>query len=293
MSIKEKSRDFKRYLFILPALTIYLIFMVYPMISSLIISLHKWDGLSPAMDFVGFKNYIDFFRDPVSYIVLKNNFMLMIVLLIVPVALGLLFAVALNKRFKGRMIFRTVYYSPYVLPLIAVGLIWAWIYDPMFGALNYFLRTIGLSQYVGGWLGQPSTAFPSILVTMVWRSVGMPMLLFLAGLQDISPQFYESADIDGASKIQQFFYITIPQLKQTFAIVISLLIVGSLKQAFGIVYAMTWGGPGRSTQILSTWMYFNTFLYEKAGYGSAIAWIMTIIALIIIVPYIRIMSKRI
>jgi raffinose/stachyose/melibiose transport system permease protein len=292
MDFKKGNMSLKRLLFILPALLIYLVFMVYPMVRSLIISLHKWDGLSPEMDFIGIKNYIDFFKDPVSYTVLKNNLLLMIVLLIVPVILGLVLAVALNKKLPGRIVYRTIYYSPYVLPMVAVGLIWSWIYDPMFGALNSILKSVGLGQYVQGWLGQPSTAFPAILVTIIWRSVGMPMLLFLAGLQDISPQLYESAEIDGANKFQQFIYITIPQLKQSFAIVISLLIVGSLKQAFGIVYAMTWGGPGRSTQILSVWMYFNTFLYEKAGYGSAIAWIMTIIAMLIIIPYIRIMTKN-
>lgn len=280
-----------RYWFLLPALAIYVVFMIYPMIDSFIVSLYQWDGLSPEWTFIGLTNYIEFFKDTVSLLVFKNTLIWTGFSLLVPVSLGLVLAVALNKAMPGRIAFRSIFYSPAILPLVSVGIIWAWIYNPMFGAVNEFLTLIGLPSLTHGWLAEPQTALYSVIVTAIWQSAGFPMLLFLAGLQGIPKELYEAAEIDGAGKFQCFGYITIPSLRETFIIVISLIVFNSLK-VFDLVYIMTWGGPGYTTQVLGTWMYFNTFLYHHAGYGSAIAWIMTFIALLITFPYIRIMSRR-
>lgn len=280
-----------RYWFLLPALAIYVMFMIYPMIDSFIVSLYRWDGLSPNWTFIGLTNYIEFFKDTVSLLVFKNTLIWTGFSLLVPVSLGLVLAVALNKAMPGRIAFRSIFYSPAILPLVSVGIIWAWIYNPMFGAVNEFLTLIGLPSLTHGWLAEPQTALYSVIVTVIWQSAGFPMLLFLAGLQGIPKELYEAAEIDGAGKFQCFGYITIPSLRETFIIVISLIVFNSLK-VFDLVYIMTWGGPGYTTQVLGTWMYFNTFLYHHAGYGSAIAWIMTFIALLITFPYIRIMSRR-
>lgn len=280
-----------RYWFLLPALAIYVVFMIYPMIDSFIVSLYQWDGLSPEWTFIGLTNYIEFFKDTVSLLVFKNTLIWTGFSLLVPVSLGLVLAVALNKAIPGRIAFRSIFYSPAILPLVSVGIIWAWIYNPMFGAVNEFLTLIGLPSLTHGWLAEPQTALYSVIVTAIWQSAGFPMLLFLAGLQGIPKELYEAAEIDGAGKFQCFGYITIPSLRETFIIVISLIVFNSLK-VFDLVYIMTWGGPGYTTQVLGTWMYFNTFLYHHAGYGLAIAWIMTFIALLITFPYIRIMSRR-
>jgi raffinose/stachyose/melibiose transport system permease protein len=281
----------KRYWFLLPALVIYGVFMIYPMLHSVAISLHEWNGLAPDMTFVGLQNYVDFFQDPVSYRVLKNNVVWISFSLIFPVTLGLLLAVAVNQNIRGKTLFRSIFYSPAVLPMISVGIIWAWIYNPMFGALNAALRDLGLHSWTRGWLADPKTALYAVIATGIWKGTGFPMILFLAGLQDIPQELYESAQIDGAARFQVFRHITIPLLRETFIIVISLVVVDSLK-VFDLVYSMTWGGPGRATQVLATWMYFNTFMYNKAGYGSAIAWVMTAISLIIVFPYIKVMSRR-
>ncbi len=282
---------FGRYWFLLPALTIYVVFMIYPMINSFIVSLYKWDGLSPDWRFIGLTNYIEFFRDPVSLLVFKNTLIWTIFSLLVPVSLGLVLAVALNRAMPGRIAFRSIFYSPAILPLVSVGIIWPWIYNPMFGAVNEFLTLIGLPSLTHGWLAEPQTALYSVIVTAIWQSAGFPMLLFLAGLQGIPKELYEAAEIDGAGRFQCFRHITIPLLREAFIIVVSLIVFNSLK-VFDLVYIMTWGGPGYTTQVLGTWMYFNTFLYHHAGYGSAIAWIMTFIALLITFPYIRIMSRK-
>jgi len=189
------------------------------------------------------------------------------------------------------VVFRSIFYSPAVLPLVAVGIVWAWIYNPMFGVINNFLRIMGLHALARPWLGDPRIALYSVILTAIWQGTGFPMLLFLAGLQGIPKELYEAAEIDGAGSLQSFFYITLPSLRETFVVVVSLLIVNSLR-VFDLVYAMTWGGPGKATQVLGTWMYFNTFVYHRAGFGSSIAWIMTAISLIIVYPYVRIMSRR-
>lgn len=284
-------RFWEKYWLLLPALLIYIVFMIYPMISSLIVSLYKWDGVSAERTFIGLNNYIHFFQDPMSRLVLRNNLLWMVFTLIFPTSIGLGLAIVLDKKIPGKLIFRSIFYLPAILPMVAVGLIWAWIYNPFFGVVNTFLKAVGLASWTHGWLAETGTALPSVMVTSAWKNVGLPMILFLAGLQSIPTELYEAAKIDGAGRFQSFRYITLPSLKETFVIVISLLVVNGLK-VFDLIYVMTWGGPGRKTQVLATWMYFNTFIYHNAGYGSAIAWIMTIVIMLIAFPYIRIMSKK-
>jgi len=287
----QMRRFLSRYWLLFPALAFYGVFLVYPMIFSFIVSLYRWDGLSPAKVFIGLRNYVRFFSDPTSLLVLKNNLTWMAFMLSIPVALGLILAVILNEKIPGRTFFRAAFYSPAVLPLVAVGIIWSWIYNPTFGAVNSFFRIIGLPHLARNWLSDPGVALYSVILTGIWQGTGFPMLLFLAGLQTIPKELYEAADIDGATGLQKFFYITIPSLRETFVVVISLLMIGSLK-VFDLIYVMTWGGPGNFTQVLSTWMYFNTFVYHKAGFGSAIAWITAATSLGVAYPYIRIMSRR-
>ncbi len=289
---KSRWRSFlSRYWLLFPALIIYGLFLFYPMVFSFVVSLYDWDGLSPSKTFVGLKNYRTFFSDPTSLLVLRNNLLWTILTLAIPTVFGLLLAVALNSNIKGRIVFRSIFYSPAVLPLVAIGIIWAWIYNPMFGAVNTFLRLIGLGSLTRLWLSDPRIVLYAVVVTGIWQGTGFPMLLFLAGLQSIPKELYEAGSIDGASSVQGFWYITLPSLRETFIVVISLLVVNSLR-VFDLIYVMTWGGPGRATQVLGTWMYFNTFVYHKVGFGSSIAWIMTIISLVIVYPYVRAMSKR-
>lgn len=289
--MEKVKRFFSAYWLLFPALGIYVVFMFYPMLFSLFLSFYHWDGLSPSRKFVSFQNYISFFSDPASLLALKNNLVWMGFMLTIPVGLGLLLAVILNEQIPGRTIFRTIFYSPWVLPLVAVGIIWAWIYNPTFGAINTFFRLIGLPNLARPWLSDPKVAFYSVVLTGIWQSTGFPMLLFLAGLQTIPKELYEAAAIDGASRFQNFWYITLPSLRETFVIVTSLLMISSLK-VFDLIYIMTWGGPGKLTQVLSTWMYFNTFVFHKAGFGSAIAWIITAASLGVAYPYVRVMSRR-
>jgi raffinose/stachyose/melibiose transport system permease protein len=280
------------WLFLLPALAIYGAFLIYPMGRSFYISLTDWDGLSREWSFVGLANYeAIFLRDHDSRQALRNNVLWTIFTLLVPTVLGLLLATALNGAVRGRTLLRSIFYLPAVLPLVAVGMIWAWIYNPSFGAINEVLRLAGLGWLARGWLGDFQTALPATMVTALWQGVGFPMVLYLAGMQTIPREQYDAAKIDGAGPFECFKSITLPWLRETHVVVVTLAVIGSFN-VFDLIYTMTYGGPGQQTQVLATWMYFNTFQYGKAGYGSALAWVIAAIALVVTIPYIRIMSRR-
>ncbi len=280
------------YLFLAPALLIYGVFLVYPMLDSLIVSFYDWDGLSASRTFVGLDNYRRILlEDPVSRLALRNNVVWTMVKLVIPPAFGLLLAVAFNSRLPGSIWFRGVFYGPGVLPLVAVGMIWAWIYNPSFGVLNEFLKAVGLGSLARGWLSDYGTALPATMLTSVWYGTGFPMILYLAGLQDIPGEQYEAARIDGAGPLACFRHVTLPWLRETHVIVFSLAVISSFR-VFDIVYTMTNGGPGRETQVLALWMYQNTFQYSHAGLGAALAWLIAFISLGVTVPYIRLMATR-
>jgi len=295
-AVAERRKRLRRgwyvpYLFLAPAFLWYLAFLVYPMLVSLYVSFFEWDGLSATMNFVGLRNYIDIFiRDEVSRLALWNNILWTLASLVVPTSIGLLLAVALNRRLPGTVAFRTIFYAPAVLPLVGVGLIWAWMYNPQFGVINAGLKASGLGFLAGGWLSSYEMALPATFITFTWSHVGFPMILYLAGLQAIEKEYYEAARIDGANGLQTFRHVTLPGLKETHVIVLSLTVISGFK-VFDLIYTMTYGGPGRSTQVLGTWMYFQTFQYYNAGYGSAVAWVIAIIVLVIAIPYIRRMSR--
>ncbi len=280
------------WLFLSPALFIYGLFLLYPMLASLAISFTNWDGISPRWEFTGLDNYRHiFFDDPQSLRAVKNNVVWTLVTVTVPAGWGLILATLLNSSMRGRTLFRAIFYCPSVLPLVAVALIWAWMYNPQFGIVNVTLRALGLEDWTHAWLSEFETAFPATLVTAIWQGTGFPMLLYLAGLQGIPRQQYEAAELDGAGWFRRFIHITLPWLKETHIVVLSLAAMQSLR-AFDLIYAMTYGGPGRSTHVLSTWMYFNLFQYRQAGLGSAIAWVIVIISLAVTIPYIRMVARR-
>ncbi len=279
------------YLFLLPALLLYTAFVVYPMFNSLYISFTNWDGLSPTKTFVGLKNYQHIFTDQVAITAFENNLIWTAVTLVAPTVLGLLLALGLNQRFPGRILYRSIFYAPGILPLVGVAALWAWMYDPNVGLINTFLRNVGLGGLAQPWLGQPNLALPAVMAAAVWQGLGFPMVLYLAGLQGIPAEQYEAARVDGANALGRFWHITLPWLTETHIIVITLGVIGSFR-VFDLIYAMTYGGPGTATQVLASWMYFNTFQYYHAGYGSALAWVIALISLVVTIPYLRVMTRR-
>lgn len=277
--------------FALPALIFYVWFLVAPAIQSLVFSFTDWDGLSPTYALVGLKNYLFMLTDPIVHTAVRNNLIWTGVTITVPVIQGLLLAVFLNGHVYGKSLIRTIFYTPAVLPLVAVGAIWGWLYNPQYGAINEVLRAIGLGGLAQPWLGQDATALAAVIVPAIWLRTGFPMLLYLAALQGIPKELYEAATVDGANRWQQFWNITMPGLVQAHLIVVALSLIDSFK-VFDLIYVMTYGGPGTATQVIGTYMYANVFQYYRAGYGMALAVSITIVAIIVSIPYVRSQTRR-
>ena len=279
------------WVFALPALIVYFVFLVYPAVSSLWFSFTDWDGLSPTYNLVGIDNYRTMPSDPVVVQAATNNVIWAVVTIVFPVVIGLALAVALNGNVRGKAVLRLVFYTPAVLPLVSIASIWGWLYNPQYGAINTFLREIGLDSLAQPWLGQDSTALAATMVPAIWLRVGFPMLLYLAALQGISRDLYEAATVDGANRWQVFRHITMPGLRHAHYITVALSVIDSFK-VFDLIYAMTYGGPGTATQVMGTWMYFNVFQYNQAGYGTAIAVVITVAAVAVSIPYVRSQTKE-
>jgi ABC-type sugar transport system permease subunit len=183
-----------------------------------------------------------------------------------------------------------LFYTPGVLPLVSIASIWGWLYNPDYGAVNAALRAVGLDSLTQPWLGQNSTALAAVMVPAIWLRTGFPMLLYLAALQAIPQEQYEAATADGATRPQRFWYITMPNLRPAHYIVLALSLIDSFK-VFDLIYATTYGGPGTATQVMGTWMYFNVFQYYQAGYGTAIAVVITLVAVAVGIPYVLSQTK--
>lgn len=287
----EKTSAIRKSLFVLPAFIIYMLVIVIPSFHSLYISFFDWNGVEK-MTFVGLDNYKNLIlRDSVFLTAIKNNVIWTILTMIFSVGIALLLATILNRQFTGRVIYRGIIYFPYTLSGIVVAIIWIWIYHHQLGLVNGILRSLGLEKITKAWLSDPDFAFYAVYLAGLWQGIGAPVILFLAGLQTVPSEVLESALIDGAGKVRTFLWITIPLLKETFIIVFATQIIGSFK-VFDLITAMTGGGPAQRTQTLATWMYEQSFIFSNLGIGSAIAWILVIVLMIVIIPYVMFMGRE-
>ena len=282
--------DKAAYFFLLPAAVIYLSVIVAPVCYSFFISLFKWNGIGEKQ-FVGLSNYINLFKgDKIFHTAIINNLIWIVLTIFVTMTIALLFAVILSKQFRGRTFFRGFFYFPCAIAPIAVAIIWRWIYNPNIGFINEFFKALGIN-FTQGWISDPNVSLYAVFAAALWQAIGQPMILFLAGLQAISPDVLEAATIDGANGIEQFFLIKVPLLKDTFVIVIATLIVAAMK-VYDVVQGLTGGGPNNATQMLSTYMYSQVFQYNNVGYGTAVACIMVLMMMIVIIPYVSFTAKE-
>lgn len=275
-------------MFILPAAVIYLSVIIFPVFYSLYLSLFTGSGISN-WTFCGLQNFTALFKDSIFLISFGNSVIWMVLSLIFTTGLSLLLAVILNRSFPGRTFFRGLFYMPSVVALIAVAIIWRWIYHPMFGFINQLLLAFGIKTGQA-WLSQSQSALLACFFAAQWQAIGQPMILFLAGLQTISKEIIEAAIIDGAGNFRRFVNITIPLLRNTFVVVISTLMIGALK-AFDIIIGLTDGGPNNASQVLASYMYSQTFEYNHWGYGAAIACFMVLLMAFIVIPYVSFTAK--
>jgi raffinose/stachyose/melibiose transport system permease protein len=282
------SKKLKRLLVILsfigPALLLYFLFLLYPIIEAIRLSLFDWDGASIAMKYVGLNNYINILKDPIFMQSLGHNFYWMLVDLIIIVIPVLALAVMIGKLKKGKTFFRAGFYLPAVLSLPVVAVLWGKIFDPYIGPINVLLTNIGLDSLAMNWLGDPKTVLFSIIFTGAWAFYGLYLILFLTGLQNIDPNLYEAAEIDGAGPFRKFIYITIPSLKNIMNLVISMIIIYSLK-SFALVWIMTQGGPFYKSEVVASYVYKIAFSMYKTSYGAAGSVILAIIVVILTILF--------
>lgn len=268
------------FLFIVPALVIYILFQIVPIIGAVFFSMVDWNGIAGSkITFVGLKNYIDAFHDADVLLSLKNMARMVVISVIFHTPIALLMAVAINAKCKCYRVFKALFFVPTVFPLTAVGLMWYFIFMPT-GAFNALLENLGLSGLVTAWLVNESTAMNTIIFVNVWAGVGYYMVILLAGLTTIPADLYEAASIDGATSVQQFFHVTIPNLKPIISMCVIMDIIGSVK-VFDLVFAMTGGGPNGLTNLPTTLMYNEAFKYSHYGLGSAIGIVIMIICTVL------------
>ncbi|OIR61950.1 ABC transporter permease [Bacillus sp. FMQ74] len=267
------------YLFLVPAL-VFLLFVYIPIFENVFLSLFQWSSFSPEKTFIGLKNYVELFHDPVFYQALTNNVLYAVISIICQVFGGLILAAVLEDKLvrKWSPFFRTVFFLPVVISMTVIALLFDFIYNPETGLLNQLLQAIGLDQLTRAWLGEDSTAMLSVIFVSQWQSVGYIAMLYIVSIQKIPDELYEAARLDGAGKIQQFFHITVPQTKEMSFVAVVMTLTGAFT-VFNEPYILTGGGPGNASEVLSTFLYKSAFTKDMMGYASAIATVVLIITL--------------
>lgn len=271
------------WLFVLPALVMYTVFVLLPLVLSIRYSFFRWDGIGP-MTWVGLDNYATVLEDPDLLITIFNAFQLVIFFSFIPVSLGLVVASVMNRVATGRLgsVARTVLFLPQVIPLVAAGIIWGWLLA-LPGLINQILKAVGLSAITRAWLGDFDWALPSVGFIGIWVLLGFCTVLLWTGMTKLDPALYESARIDGAGWFTEFSKITVPLLRNEIGVCLTVTVIAALA-AFDIVYVSTAGGPGNATAVPGIQIYILAFTQQRIGLASALAVMLMILVLIVILP---------
>lgn len=281
-----RSRRLWTAAFLAVPLFLYVVVVIGPLLYSFFFSLTDWNGFSYDFNFVGLSNFTKVVGDPLFANAIKNTLIWFAAALTLPTLGGLLLALALQRNLRGGRLYKSLFYLPICLSLAVVGQIWIWIYQPRWGLLNLTLNAAGLDYLTRAWLARPETALLSVIIAWAWQQTGLAMVIFLAGLTSVPTEMTEAAQIDGANYRQTLRYVVIPLLRPATVVVVALAVINSLK-SFDIVYIMTGGGPFHSSDTLAMFMYNESFKKYYMGYGSAIAVVLFLIALVVIAFYFR------
>ena len=275
-------------IFIAPVLIINILFFCLPFLQSLLMSFFEWPLLGEKT-FIGLENYRELFADEQFRVSLV--FTLKYTLMVTPALFLVAFVLALliDGRFKGVTLFRSIYFSPVVISMTSCSLIWLWIYNDLYGILNYILQKFHIIDESILWMGEAKTSLPAIVFMITWKMVGFSMLIILAAFQSVDIQVYETASIDGASKMKQFFHITLPIIRPQVGLALIMSVIGSVL-AFEQFLIMTKGGPTETTTTLVHYIYNTSFKYYNFGYGSAMTMILLIIMLVLSVAQMRLLK---
>jgi multiple sugar transport system permease protein len=289
-SWKTIRKQLPNYLFILPHFFFFSVFLLFPIFRGLQISLFDWKIMLKDQNFIQFANYELLLKDKVFWQVLRNTAFFMVYTVSVNVVLALLFASGLKHRFVGSNFLRVLFYAPAILSVSVLGIIGIRVWDTQLGIVNYFFTTL-----LGGprisWLGNPEIVIPSLAITTVWWTIGFPMLVFLAGLQNIPENLYEAAKIDGAGKTQSFRFITLPLIRPTMLFVVVTQFIAHM-QVFAQPYIITGGGPGNHSRTVVMYLYETAWKFFRFGYASSIAVVLAIIMIVVTIILFTLMRRR-
>jgi raffinose/stachyose/melibiose transport system permease protein len=277
--MKIKKRTIYMYLF--PGILWYSFIILVPICLAFYYGMFNWSG-GTKMIYVGIKNFTDVFKDAVFHQSLKNNIYLTVVCLIGQIGIAFILAILLNGRhvrFKG--FHRTMTYFPAVLSAVVIGFIWNLIYDYHYGLLNTFLKIFGFGDKAQAWLNNDKLVLMLVAIPLVWQYVGYYLIIIMSAFSSVDPQIFEVAEIDGASGFQRVIYITLPLVKNTLIVCVTLCIAGNMK-IFDHIYTMTGGGPGTSSSVMAMYAYKTSFLSYKMGYGSAMSIVILIVSFILV-----------
>ena len=271
------------WLFVLPALAMYAAFVLLPLALTVQYSLYRWDGIAPSQ-WVGLKNYVTVLTDPDLLGVIFNAFKLILFFSLIPVGLGLVVASIMRRIATGRFgtMTRTVLFLPQIIPLVAAGIAWKWVLSTS-GVVNQILSAIGLGGVTRAWLGDFDFALPAVGIIGAWVLIGLCTILLLTGMTKIDPALYESARLDGAGAIQEFRWVTVPNLRQEIGVCLTVTVIAALA-SFDIVYVATGGGPGLSTTVPGLDIYQLAFAGRQVGLASALAVVLFILVLACVLP---------
>lgn len=285
------GREWRAYLYIAPAFVVVTAFLLYPLGHAAWISLFEWDGLSPGV-WVGFANYIEAFTDDSLLASFEHSAVLVFFFAILPVVLALLLAAIVNRgaRMRGIGIFQTLIFLPQIVAAVVIGVIWISIYAPD-GLLNTLLRLVGLGELATPWLGDFTTALPAVGLIGTWMELGLCLVLFLTGISQVPTELYDAARVDGAGGIREFFSVTLPALRGSLSVALTLTTIAAVK-TFDIVYVSTRGGPGAATTVPAFQVYNLAFREGRVGMATTIGIILTALVLLLTILIRRIAPRE-
>ena len=282
------GRRLAPYLWLAPALIVYGVFKLVPLVGGIYLALLRWDGIAPPV-FIGLRNFQRMLADDQLGPALLNNVQYAVGTVVGKLVLSLFLALLLNGSLRGRGFYRTTLFLPVVMSFVVVGILWSWLFNDQFELINNLLRAIGLGALAPDWLGNPRIALVSLMLVDIWKWYGFHMVIFLAGLQAIPEELYEAARVDGASRWRQFSAITLPLLQPVMLVNVTLSLMGGFN-VFDIPYVMTEGGPANATNVLALYTYIQAFKFNRLGYGAALSYALLVLVTLIALVQLKLMA---
>jgi ABC-type sugar transport system permease subunit len=276
--VTQKAQRRLGILLVAPLMAMVATFLLLPILNAVYYVFVDFNGINPSPPWVGFSNFTELAQDNKMWAAFKNNVVWIVVGTIAPLVIGLLLALLVWNVRRGNVWYRLAFFMPYVLPQVAVGVVWGWIYEPSRGWLNKGLELVGLDALTTGWLGNPDTALYAVLGTAIWVSSAFVFIILLSALRNVDTDLLDAARLDGTNGAQRLRYVILPQIMPIFMMVLTITLVGGFS-VFDIIFVMTGGGPANATEVLGTYAYSNAFQLNRISYGTTLALIISVLAI--------------